>query len=58
MIKFANTSNRGRVCLFSQNEAAILFLQPVPFEFRQVYVSIACFDDGHLRLLFHPEKNQ
>ena len=34
MMKFVKTSNRGRVCLFSQNETAILVLKNVQFEFR------------------------
>ena len=34
--EFANTSNRGRVCLFYRNETTILVLQFVRFEFRQV----------------------
>ena len=36
VIKFANTSNLSRVCLFSQKEATILDLKNVQFEFRQV----------------------
>ena len=36
VIKFANTSNRGRVFLFSQMERTILDLKNVQFELRQV----------------------
>ena len=36
VIKFANASNRGRVCLFSQIDTTILDLQNVQFEIRQV----------------------
>ena len=36
VIKFANTSNRGRVFLFSQKERTILDLKNVQFELRQV----------------------
>ena len=36
VIKFANTSNRGRVCLFSQKETTILGLKNVQFELPQV----------------------
>ena len=36
VIKFANTSNRGRVCLSSQNDDTILNSQNVEFKFRQV----------------------
>ena len=36
VIKFANTSNRGRVCLFSENETTTFNLQNAKFEFRQV----------------------
>ena len=36
VIKFANISNRGRVCLFSQNKTTIFNLQNAKFEFRQV----------------------
>ena len=35
-MKFSNTSNRRRVCLFYQNEKTILGMQNVQFEFRQV----------------------
>ena len=34
MIKCLNTSNRGRVCLSSQNDKAILLLQNIQFKFR------------------------
>ena len=36
VLKFADTSNRGRVCLSSQMDKAILNLQNVPFKYRQV----------------------
>ena len=36
VIKFANISNRGRLCLFSQNKTTIFNLQNAKFEFRQV----------------------
>ena len=36
VIKFANTSNRGRVFLFSQKERTVLDLKNVQFELRQV----------------------
>ena len=38
VIKFANTSNRSRVCLSSQNDNTIIILnsQNVQFKFRQV----------------------
>ena len=36
VLKFANTSNRGRVCLSPQNDKSILNLQNVQFKFRQV----------------------
>ena len=42
--KFASTSNRGRNCLFSQNETTILVMQHVQFEFpefRQVSSSLS-----------------
>ena len=39
-IKFANTSNRGRVFLSPQNDKAILNLQNVRFKFRQVLTSL------------------
>ena len=35
-IKFANTSNRGRVDLYSQKETTILVMQIARFEFRQL----------------------
>ena len=31
-----NTSNRGRVCLFFQNETTMLFMQNLQFEFLEV----------------------
>ena len=43
VLKFANTSNRGRVCLSPQNDKSILNLQNVQFKFRQVI--IACCKD-------------
>ena len=36
VIKIADTSNHGRVCLFSQNESTIFVVQNVQFEFSQV----------------------
>ena len=36
VLKFANTRNRGRVCLSAQNDKSILNLQNVQFKFRQV----------------------
>ena len=42
--KFANTSNRGRNCLLSQNETTILVMQNLQFEFpefRQVSSSLS-----------------
>ena len=36
IVKFANTSNRGRVCLFSQNETTILIMQNVQMMFCQL----------------------
>ena len=36
VIKFANTSNRGRVCLFSQIETTSLDLHNLQFEIRRV----------------------
>ena len=36
VLKFADASNRGRVCLSSQNDKAILNLQNVPLKYRQV----------------------
>ena len=36
VIKFANTSNRGRVCLFSQKDTTILDMKNLQFELRQV----------------------
>ena len=40
VIKFANTSNRDRVCLSPENDKAILTLQNVQFKFRQVLTSL------------------
>ena len=42
VIKFANTSNHGRVCLSSPNDKTILNLQNVQFKF---HVIIACCED-------------
>ena len=36
VLKFSDASNRGPVCLFSQNDSTILGLKNVQFEFRQV----------------------
>ena len=36
VIKFANTRNRGRICLLSQSEKTIIDLRNVEFEFCQV----------------------
>ena len=36
MIKIADTSNHGRVCLLSQNESTIILAQNVQVEFSQV----------------------
>ena len=47
VIKFANTSSRGRVWLSPQNYKAILNLQNVQFKFRQVI--IACCKDIYVR---------
>ena len=52
VVKFANTSNRGRVWLSSQNYKAILNLQNVQFNFRQV-LRHYCLRWGHLRALIH-----
>ena len=52
VIKFATTSNRGRVCLSFQNDKAILNLQNVQFKFRQVprhYWLLL----GHLQSVLH-----
>ena len=43
-------SNRGQVCLFSQNEMTILVLQNAQFEFRQV-LRHYCLLQSHLRPL-------
>ena len=56
-MKFGNTSNRRRVCLFYQNEKTILIMQNVQFEFRQV-LRHYCLLNGHLRSLLHPWKKQ
>jgi len=51
VIKFANTSNRGRVCLFSQNKLAILVTQNEQFDYTdKLYVIIACCEDIYVRL--------
>ena len=46
-----NLNNRGRVCLFSQNQTTILVMKNVHFDFLQVLreVIIACCEDisGH-----------
>ena len=56
VIKLANTSNRGRVYLFSQNEKTfILVLQNVQFEFRQVLHYYGLLSE-HLRCLYHIQK--
>ena len=57
MKEFANTSNRGRVCLFYRKETTILVLQFVQFEFRQV-LHHYCLKWGNLRPLLHPGKKQ
>ena len=36
MIKFANTCNHGRVCLFPQNETKMLVMQNVQLKLQQV----------------------
>ena len=54
-MKFGNTSNHRRVCLFHQNEKTISVMQNVQFEFRQV-LRHYCLLNGHLRSLLHPWK--
>ena len=39
---FANTSDCGEVCLFSQNEPMILDMKNVQFEFEKFHVITAC----------------
>ena len=56
VIKFATTSNRGRVCLSFQNDKAILNLQNVQFKFRQV-PRHDCLLLGHLRSVLHSKNN-
>ena len=41
VMKFANTSNRNRVCLSSQNDDTILNSQNVQFKFRVFTVAAA-----------------
>jgi len=48
-MKSANTINRGRVCLFSQNVASNVQLESSTF-----FVVIVCCED--LRSLLHPTK--
>ena len=56
VIKLANTSNRGRVYLFSQNEKTfILVLENVQFEFLQVLHYYGLLSE-HLRCLYHIQK--
>ena len=56
VIKFATTSNRGRVCLSFQNDKAILNLQNVQFKFRQV-PRHNCSLLGHLRSVLQSKNN-
>ena len=56
VIKFATTSNRGRVCLSFQNDKAILNLQNVQFKFRQV-PRHDCLLLGHLWSVLHSKNN-
>ena len=56
VIKLGNTSNRGRVYLFSQNEKTfILVLQNVQFEFRQVLHYYGLLSE-HLRCRYYIQK--
>ena len=56
VIKLANTTNRGRVYLFFQNEKTfILVLQNVQFEFLQVLHYYGLLSE-HLRCLYHIQK--
>ena len=52
---FANTSDCGEVCLFSQNEPMILDMKNVQFEFETFYVITACCCDiyGRYFVVFH-----
>ena len=49
VIKIADTSNHGRVCLLSQNESTIFLVQNVQFEFSQVYIIIDCCENIYCR---------
>ena len=56
MIKFANTSNRGRVCLFSQKETTILDLKNVQFELRRVLSSLLAVRTSTVAAAFKRKK--
>ena len=57
VVTFANTSKRGRVCLFSEKDTTILALQSVHFEFGQVLRHIAfCEIDIYSRHCIHDNR--
>ena len=61
-IKFAKARNRGRLCLFSQNETKrkddLIVMQNVRFEFRQNQLTSLMFAvwTSTVRSLLHPKK--
>ena len=55
VIKFTNTCNRGRVCLFYQKDDDFIVMQNVYIEFWQG-LRHYCLPRGHLRWLLHTMK--
>ena len=58
VIKFANTSNRGRVCLFYQNETTIsLSFKIYISSFGKMYVITVCHEDIYGRYCIQKSNN-
>ena len=54
---FANTSDCGEVCLFSQNEPMILDMKNVQFEVEKFHVITACCCDIYGRYFVQKGSN-